>query len=363
MEKEKEKKKKKKEKIYIGEKDKGYYYYEEEKTMLGKGSFGVVFTCYNENRKGEMYAAKEVITDNGSDAETYLESEIKILDRISELEIPNVIKKVHATSPKALPDGKKSMRTIIFEMCSGKSLERLIEESAPFSEEDICYILRPLLKCLKGLHNDKIVHRDLKPANILFKKEWSSGNPTELRLTDFGVATKIARGLSDGMSAVGTMAYMAPEQIQMLSYQPATDMYAFGVILYQMLFRFLPFADQTAVRTWFQKNPPCVVMPRCRPVSVECFDVLQSCMRIDPSCRYSAKQLLKHRFFKAKREKDWSLHMFEEVFDGSLNSLFYRLDGVAPDYSEMWEHSKEEDEDPIFKSNERFVYNAQHDSN
>jgi serine/threonine-protein kinase len=115
---------------------------------------------------------------------------------------------------------------------SGKSLRDRISEEAPLLVGEALDLIRKVAEGMAYCHNNGIVHRDLKPENILITPE---GQPIIL---DFGIAlTKDARRVTYAnlSSQTGTAGYMAPEQIEGQRGDPRTDLYALGVILYEML--------------------------------------------------------------------------------------------------------------------------------
>ena len=129
---------------------------------------------------------------------------------------------------------------LVMEYMAGGTLEaRLVEAEAQgrtLPGRELRSILTALLAGLEAVHRRGIVHRDLKPQNVFFD---AAG---ELKLGDFGVAHLADRGATATGAMLGTLAYMAPEQVA-LSADPtaATDLYAFGVMLFRMLTGSLPF--------------------------------------------------------------------------------------------------------------------------
>jgi eukaryotic-like serine/threonine-protein kinase len=133
---------------------------------------------------------------------------------------------------------------IVMEYLEGEDLESMLVRTGPLSLEAACGILEPALNALGAAHAKGIVHRDLKPANIFLCRE-QGGAPT-VKLIDFGISKfSGAAGstkLTQTGSLLGTPAYMSPEQARGdQSVDHRTDLYAVGVILYQMLTGSLPF--------------------------------------------------------------------------------------------------------------------------
>jgi tRNA A-37 threonylcarbamoyl transferase component Bud32 len=133
---------------------------------------------------------------------------------------------------------------IVMEYLEGEDLESMLQRTGPLSVEATCGILEPALQALGAAHVKGIVHRDLKPANIFLVR--NEGAAPTVKLIDFGIS-KFSGGtagtkLTQTGSLLGTPAYMSPEQARGLGdVDHRTDIYAMGVILYQMLTGTLPF--------------------------------------------------------------------------------------------------------------------------
>ncbi len=127
---------------------------------------------------------------------------------------------------------------LVTELVDGKSMRDLIAEKAPLSADESLELIRKIADGLAHCHDHGIIHRDLKPENILIT---SDGQPVIL---DFGLAlTKGAHRVTYAnlSSAAGTPDYMAPEQIEGHRGDQRTDIYALGIMLYEMLTGAPPF--------------------------------------------------------------------------------------------------------------------------
>ena len=126
---------------------------------------------------------------------------------------------------------------MVMELLSGPSLREEIALEAPMSPERVAAILRPVASALQLAHDRGITHRDLKPANIVAHR-YESGERV-YKVIDFGLAAMKATGdqtrLTDPHFFLGTLAYAAPEQMRGEEVTPAADIYALGVITYEML--------------------------------------------------------------------------------------------------------------------------------
>jgi non-specific serine/threonine protein kinase len=124
--------------------------------------------------------------------------------------------------------------------CEGGSLADRLQQSA-LPLRDALHVARQLASALAAVHEAGIVHRDVKPANVLFD---AGGN---VRLSDFGIARTDDVGLTRTGIALGTPAYLAPEQMRGERADPRADLWALGVTMYEMLARRRPFDGDSFV--------------------------------------------------------------------------------------------------------------------
>jgi serine/threonine protein kinase len=144
------------------------------------------------------------------------------------------------------------MYYIVMAYVDGGSLKDLIAQG-PVEMEYAISIAAQLADALDHAHRHGLVHRDVKPNNILITRD---GRPL---LTDFGIAKALheSQGLTRTGTAIGTPEYMAPEQIQGQPVDGRTDIYAMGIVLYEMLVGWAPFSTTTPVATLYrQVNEP-----------------------------------------------------------------------------------------------------------
>lgn len=145
-------------------------------------------------------------------------------------------------------------RYIVMEYVDGPNLKELIRRQGPFSVDGAAFIIRQVAEALDYAHAHGLVHRDIKPQNILVDQDG------HVKVVDFG----IAKGLSDANltedgTGMGTVHYVSPEQARGAQATPSSDVYATGVVLYEMLTKRLPFEADTPVGVAMQHvsaSPP-----------------------------------------------------------------------------------------------------------
>ncbi|MGE0871945.1 MAG: protein kinase [Kofleriaceae bacterium] len=138
---------------------------------------------------------------------------------------------------------------IAMELLEGKSLHQIFHEQAPLEWKRVFKILTEMCSSLAEAHAQGIVHRDLKPENIYLENR--PGNPEFVKILDFGIA-KVMRGdtidpqspqLTATGQTLGTLEYMSPEQLMGKALDGRSDVYALGVVAYEMITGRLPFPD------------------------------------------------------------------------------------------------------------------------
>ncbi|MBK7202093.1 tetratricopeptide repeat protein [Candidatus Amarolinea dominans] len=180
---------------------------------------------------------------------------------------------------------------MVMEYLEGGSLkERLAQRGVPCAPAEAVTLLRPVAAALDYAHAQGAVHRDIKPGNILFTRDGQAV------ISDFGVAKILGDNaqLSMAGSVVGTPAYMSPEQAGGGPVTPAADLYALGIVLYQMLTGQVPFSGDSpggVLMQHLQTPPPAprTLNPSLRP-AVEA--VLLQALAKAPAARFASASAL-----------------------------------------------------------------------
>jgi serine/threonine protein kinase len=199
------------------------------------------------------------------------------------LEHPHVV--------KVLKPRDKSRMYMAMEYVDGRSLRAVIQEQRTLPAERALEIARQVTEALVYLHANGIIHRDIKPENILLLGDHG------LKILDFGIALDdSARRLTwTGLSStMGTPDYMAPEQIGGRRGDARTDVYAIGLLLYEMLTGNLPYSSPNAqalmrAKTNEDPQPPSYHLPTIDP-ALEV--IIMRAIARDPRARYDTAQAL-----------------------------------------------------------------------
>ncbi|MCG8461181.1 MAG: protein kinase [Holophagales bacterium] len=240
--------------------------------LLGEGGMGQVYLGEDE-RLGRQVAVKILPPEMAGSAR--LERFEREARALAALNHPNIVT-IHSIEED---DG---IRFLTMERVDGTTLKEKIKEG-PLSEEEILQIGLELSEALAAAHRRGVVHRDLKPANVMLAEDG------RVKVVDFGIAANVeeSRDLTQGRM-VGTISYMAPEQLEGERADERSDLFALGVILYQMATGDHPFAADTTVRQirLILDNDPPPARTRRAELSPELDNVIRRCLEKAPARRY-----------------------------------------------------------------------------
>ena len=251
--------------------------------LLGKGGFAKCyeFTC-SENKK--IFAAK-VVAKSGlvkSRAKQKLISEIKIH---KSLHHPQIVAFEHY-----FEDTENVY--ILLEMCQNQTLNELLKRRKRLTEIEVqCYIVQ-LIKALKYLHSHRVIHRDLKLGNLFLTEKM------ELKVGDFGLATKLDFEGERKRTVCGTPNYIAPEILDgKTGHSYEVDIWSLGVIIYTLIIGKPPFETRDVKTTYKRIKMNAYTFPENAIVSEAAKNLISQILVLDPSKRPTLDQILTHDFF------------------------------------------------------------------
>ena len=296
---------------------------------IGAGGMGVVYRAHDEHLKRDV--AIKVLPSGTLADETGRKLFHKEALALSKLNHPNI----EAVYDFDTQDG---IDFLVMEYIPGQTLSEKLA-AGPLPEKEIAKLGTQLAEGLEAAHQQHLVHRDLKPGNLLVTPE------DRLKILDFGLA-KLVRASGDGVSTegftetpgvAGTLAYMAPEQLQAEPVDGRADIHAAGAVLYEMATGQRPFAEvelSQLIGAILRRSPvpPTTLNPKLSP---ELARIIGKCTEKDPENRYqSAKELavdLRHLAMPAPmaaaepRHASWSRWVLAIV--GALVVIFILLVG------------------------------------
>ena len=173
---------------------------------------------------------------------------------------------------------------LVMELVEGGTLRELLRERGPMPPHAVAAVLAPVLGGLAVAHAAGLVHRDIKPENVLIS---DSG---EVKIADFGLVRAVAEAKITSTSVIlGTAAYLSPEQVSTGDADPRSDVYAVGILAYELLTGVTPFTGDSALSVAYQRMDHDVPTPGTVIAGVPTqFDelVLHATAR-DPQRRYA----------------------------------------------------------------------------
>lgn len=205
---------------------------------IGSGGMGTVYKANNLMDKKETVALKVLREDlfNDENNRKRFKQEAAIIDQ---LDHPNII--------KIYERGQAGQNLFIaMELLEGKTLAQKITEVKKLELGEALHIMVQVADALAKIHSKSIIHRDLKPENIMLIERGQDAN--FVKLLDFGLAKmQHQTRLTQTGIVIGTISYMSPEQISGKGSAPASDVYALGIIFYEMITGVKPFIGETTI--------------------------------------------------------------------------------------------------------------------
>ena len=200
---------------------------------IAMGGMGSVYLATDERL--DRRVALKVLKDELADDERFVERFRREARAAGALSHPNIA--------GVFDFGQHDQRYyMVMELAEGRDLARLLREEGPLSPERSSHIASQIAQALEHAHAAGVVHRDIKPPNVII------GEADRVKVTDFGIARAIGEStLTATGSVLGTAHYISPEQAGGGEVGPVADIYALGIVLYEMLTGSLPFTGDSAL--------------------------------------------------------------------------------------------------------------------
>jgi WD40 repeat protein len=256
---------------------------------LGRGGMGVVYKA-RQIRLNRTVALKMILAGAYAGPEQLARFR-REAEAVAHLQHPHIVQIYEISAEDANP-------YFALELIDGGSLAQKLD-GMPQPSREAATLVEMLARAVHAAHQRGIVHRDLKPANILLTGD---GVP---KIADFGIAKRLDTGLGPTRSGdiIGTPSYMAPEQAagKVKEVGPATDVYALGAILYEMLVGRPPFRAETPLETIHQvlTEEPISLTRILSKVPRDLQTICLKCLQKEPRRRYASAEALAedlHRF-------------------------------------------------------------------
>ncbi|MGE5413748.1 MAG: serine/threonine-protein kinase, partial [Syntrophomonadaceae bacterium] len=244
------------------------------KSLLGMGGMGAVYLCHDKDLDRDV-ALKLIRSDIAEDADMLerFKREIQLSSRVTH---PNVLRVFDLGE-------SDEIRFLTMQFVDGRDLATILKKQGKLPTERLVKIFRQMAEGLKAAHDQGVIHRDLKPQNIMIDAN------DHVYVTDFGLAKSAGQsGMTQTGAIIGTPFYMSPEQVKGESVTPQSDIYALGVILYQMAAGVVPFTGATPFEVMIAR-----VQKPARPVAelnpelpVYLRKIIERSLAVDTALRY-----------------------------------------------------------------------------
>ncbi len=259
--------------------------------FLGAGGMGEVYEALDEDMGGRV-ALKTIRREAAlhRDVLDRLKSEIQLARQITS---PHVCR-LHEFFRIPASNGRPELGCFNMELLEGRSLAAHVFEHGGLSWSDALPLLLDICEGLKAIHQAGFVHRDLKTGNVMLIER---AGRTQAVVMDLGLAQKcvaVSAAAAGGVvsfagGVVGTPAYMAPEQFQDGSISEATDIYALGVVLYELLSGSPPFQATNPLAAAVERARRLAPLKGNRADAPPYIDlVIARCLEFDPAQRYQS---------------------------------------------------------------------------
>ena len=210
------------------------------KRFIAAGGMGEVWEAEDALLR-ETVALKLLKGDSSAEAVARLKSEVTLARRITHRNVC----RIHEFAAHR-PKGEEPIFFFTMELLQGVTLSELLASRGPLPEAEVLEIVVQLAAGLDAAHRAGVIHRDFKSANVFVEP----GEHPRVVITDFGIARAIEPGprISEASGALlGTPAYMAPEQVDGRDAVPASDLYALGIVTFELLTGRLPYDGATPI--------------------------------------------------------------------------------------------------------------------
>jgi streptogramin lyase len=250
-------------------------------SLIGRGGMSVVYLAHHEGL--ERKAALKLLAPELAENEAFRQRFIRESRMAAGLDHPNVIPVYDAGEADGL-------LYIAMRYVRGSDLKTLLAEQGPLDLPDVVRVMDQLGAALDAAHEEGLVHRDVKPANVLLSPATPPARIGHLYLADFGLTKKSlsGSGITKSGQFVGTIDYVAPEQIRSDPVDGTTDVYSAGCVLYECLTGEPPFVRDSEVAVMFAhlNDPPPAPTALRQGLPPEIDGVVARAMAKAPDRRY-----------------------------------------------------------------------------
>ncbi len=262
---------------------------------IGTGGMGVVYKVFD--IKHNCIVAMKILRESLANSPKALTRFIREAQYVDQLNHPNIVH-IFDFNISKIP----GQSFIAMEYVDGPSMRQLLDDTFKDNRSiDITYVQKVLnysaqiCDALASAHNEGIVHRDIKPDNVMSTKRGI------VKITDFGILHHEEMNYTPTVAIIGTPRYMSPEQVQGGHIDGRSDIYAVGILLYEMLTSAPPFISGDIA---FQQvnNTPQSPRAICPLINASLESVILSCLEKDADKRYQSAKILQEALLTELQE-------------------------------------------------------------
>ncbi len=246
------------------------------KDRLGFGGMSTVHLAFD--KRLERRVAVKLLAEHLAEDPTFVSRFQREAQAAARLVHPNIVQVFDSGQ-----DERSGQYFIVMEYIEGQSCAEILRDDGWVEVDEAVGIIEQACEGLYYAHRHGVVHRDVKPGNLLRSREG------EVKLADFGIAKATEQSsITQVGSVLGTAAYLAPEQARGEEAGPRADLYALGVVAYQMISGRLPYeaASLTELALKQQQEEPAMLDSLVAAVTPELADAVAIALAVDPRERY-----------------------------------------------------------------------------
>src|SRR5271157_511533 len=274
--------------------------------FLGQGGMGEVYEARDLDL-GERVALKTIRPEIASQPLTMarFKQEIQLARRVTH---PNVCRMFDLGRHRPPPANDPSAGVVTFltmELLEGETLAARLRRVGRMTTAEALPLVQQMAEALAAAHDVGVVHRDFKPGNVMLVPAKSGDGKERAVVTDFGLAKAVVaaeQATSEGPASavtasghmIGTLAYIAPEQLQGCEATTASDIYALGLVMYEMVAGKHPFPSDALFGGAYQRltQPPPSPRVHVPDLDPQWEQAIMSCLEVDPGKRFASARSL-----------------------------------------------------------------------
>ena len=270
---------------------------------IGSGGMSVVYKakCHTLNRLVAIKVLKEEFASDENFVSKF-KMEAQAAARLSHPNIVNVYDVVD----------EENLHYIVMELIEGITLKSYIEKKELLDSKEAIGIAIQVAQGIAAAHEQHIIHRDIKPQNMIISKDG------KVKVADFGIARAVSSQTVNSSAAVGSVHYISPEQARGGYCDERSDIYSFGITLYEMVTGRVPFeGDNTVAVALAHLEDPVVPPGDYNPqVYSGLEDIILKCTKKKPDRRYGSMEEVIHDLRRVLMDPECDIYQNEEIEEG-----------------------------------------------